>query len=287
MDTLLAVVLELLQISGELPEGVKAAQKKLEASPDDAKANQVMGIYLLSKRDPAAIDHLKKASDPALKRAATLDAEGDYLKAAKAWYNAKIYPAKERAAVCLEKLWTGAQDPAPLRSKLAEFAAPPKDFQKYERAQAAGWWPLTDEFGSGVDSRFAWTAAKSLKLLPNKGGKINPDAWASAETLNVPVGPAKRVIASAYIFAYETDFGGQLNVYFRDATGKQIGSSSVAVMPDQPFWKRYELSADVPAGTILISLRFDFKITKGAVWCDELNVVDGARDLFMGGGFER
>ncbi len=288
MEFLLTVTLALVQPTGGMPKEVKAAKEKLEKAPDDAKANQTVGLYLLTRRDPASIEFLKKASDPSLKRAAAAEAEGDLLKAAKAWYNTKSYPAKERAALCLEKLWTTSQDPAPLRPKLAEFAAPPAGYQKYEqKASAAGWWPLTDEFGSGVDSRFAWTGSKSLKLLPTKGGKGNPDGWASAHCLSFPVGQAKRVTASIYLFCYDTDFGGQFNVYFTDGLEKRVGAAQVAIIPDQPFWKRYEVSADVPAGTVLASMRIDCKITKGAVWCDEVNMTDGTRDLFMGGGLER
>ncbi len=285
MKILLATILA-LQPAGE-PEGVKVAKARLEKAPDDAKANQTVGLYLLAQRDPAAVDHLKKASDPTLKRAATLEAE-DPLKAAKAWYNAKSYPAKERAALCLEKLWAGASDRDALRPKMAEFATPPQGYQKYEqKASAAGWWPFNDEFGCGVDPRFAWTGSKSLKLLPTKGGKGNPDGWASAHCLSFPVGQAKRVTASIYLFCYDTDFGGQFNVYFTDGVEKRLGSAQVAIIPDQPFWKRYEVSADVPPGTVLASMRIDCKITKGAVWCDEVNMTDGTRDLFMGGGIER
>jgi hypothetical protein len=287
MESVLAIALALIQSAGEMPAEVKAARLKLEKAPDDAKANQTVGLYLLARRDPAAVEHLKKASDSALKRAATLEAE-DPLKAAKAWYNTKSYPAKERAALCVEKLWTSAQDRDAIRPKLAEFAAPPAGYQKYEqKASAAGWWPLTDEFGSGVDSRFAWTGSKSLKLLPTKGGKGNPDGWASAHCLSFPVGQAKRVTASIYLFCYDTDFGGQFNVYFTDGLEKRLGAAQVAIIPDQPFWKRYEVSADVPPGTLLASMRIDCKITKGAVWCDEVNMTDGSRDLFMGGGLER
>ncbi len=285
MDTIIAILL-VIQPAGE-PEAVKVAQKKLETSPDDARANQVVGLYLLGRRDEKAIDHLKKASDPSLKRAATLEAE-DPLKAAKAWMTSKVFVARERASTCLERAWTAADDSAPLRAKLLEFAAPPTGYQKFDqRGPAAGWWPLTDEFGCGVDSKFAWSGSKSLKLLPTKGGKVNPDAWSSAETLNFPLGQAKRVTASAWIFAYETDFGGQLDIHFRDAAGKRLSTSGVPVLQDQPFWRRYEVSADVPAGATLVSMRIDVKITKGAAWCDEIDMTDGARDLFMGGGFER
>ena len=223
--------------------------------------------------------------DAASKKAAEIEAGGDHLKAAKAWAGVKGYPARERMAACLEKAWDGAQDPAPLRAQLLQFAAPPAGYEKSAKGQQpAGWWTLTEQFGASIDNKFAWTGAKSLKLLPPKGSETG---WSSAETLQVPLGAAKRVTASVWIFAYDTDAGGRFNIHFDDAAGKRITASSVPVIGDRPFWKRYEVSADVPAGAKLASLRVDVKIVKGAFWCDEISFSDGTKDLFMGGGFER
>lgn len=218
----------------------------------------------------------------AAKRAETLEAEGEFLKAAQVW---SVLKAKDKAANCLEKAWTSSQDQDALRKTMLAFAAPPADYQKPKNGlQPAGWFTLTEQFGASVDPRFAWTGAKSLKLLPPKG---SADGWSSAETLQMPLGASKRVTASAWVFAYDTDAGGKFCVHFDDSAGKRLSVVSIPVVGDQPFWKRYEVTSDVPEGAKLVSLRIDVKIAKGAVWCDEVRLQDGAKDLFMGGGFER
>jgi hypothetical protein len=285
---LLAALAFLAAVHGqEPPTEVRSAMKKLEASPDDSAANLSVGLYLLAQKDERWLAHVGKCSDRDVRKA--FDEEIEALKGDKyvnwsatgdAWLTAakklKKPVLQEHGVECLARAWerADASDKVVMRVRLSKIAAPPDGYEKAgPPGSPAGWSPFEAPWGASVDSRFARTGRCSVKLLPVK-------EYSSAESLKIPVIPGKPCVLSAWVFAQDVDQAGDLNLSFRDASGKKLDKPSVIVPGDSPFWRRIEVRCEVPAQAAWVLVRLDIKFTHGAIWMDDVSVALDGKDIF-------
>lgn len=279
----------------ELPAEVKRAQKKLEGSPKDAQANLLVGAYFLEIGELGkAVAHLAEVSsvkDAVLWEAKAAEAkDGRSAEAAgDAWIDAGK-KAKRQALFDRGLFWYGeawfkkdAEEKRLLRYKLAHIFSPPADFEKKNSGGTpVGWCPFSDVQRSYLDVRFAKSGRMSIKLLP--GPEIS-----TAQSLPVRVVAGREYALTAWVFSYDTDVDGQVDLRFLDAAGKGVpGGEAVPVLSDCPFWRLVRLKCRVPDGAISVAVNVNAKFSRGAIWMDEISIraEDGA-ELLGNGSFEK
>jgi hypothetical protein len=198
---------------------------------------------------------------------------------------------QEKGLACLEKAWGLAENGEKefLRTRLRNIAKYPTPFDKPGVSGTPQTWAeFGNNWGCSIEPRFGRTGPTSAKLIPAKEDeKQGLNGWSTLTSLRIPAAAGKSYNLTLWVLSVETDQPGEIGLQFRDAAGGKISKSVAPLTQDCPFWKKIELKCEAPAGTAALFIRLDLKITKGAMWVDDVSLTEGAKELVQNGSFEK
>lgn len=281
----------------KVPEAVKKAEVKLEASPDDPAANLVVGRYLVFDRGDweKGLPHLVKASDKVLAGLAQKDQEGaktgpERVGLGDEWAKAAAKFPKERTALLdranrwYAAAWLDLDDAwrSKLRDKLHKVAGVPADPERSAKGLPAppGWMGFSELTGSFLEDRFAFAGRRSGRMTTWKDPK-GPNSWMTVNKFRVQAG--KEYELAARVLSDSADASAELQLRFYDDSGKSLGQVGPTVEGDLPLWKKYAAKGKAPEGATWADVCFWSRLKGGVFWIDEVAVSCEGRDILKNG----
>lgn len=315
MKTLLAALAILLQEKPDLqkikvPEAVKKAEATLKESPDNPDANLVLGKYLaFSKGDwDLAIPCLAKGSDPFYQALADKERAGAKpLEIGDAWWtgsteveahlltgatssmkvDAKREAARlrtfftQRAVLFYGRAWpdlTG-QDKERIRScmqRVFQSSSP-----ALKSASAPKEWAIDPAAKIAPTDISIHTGRKSLLMM---GGKVRSTVLGQTVALK----PNAECELSGWVLSDGTD-GAEDEIYAPgySTSGKLVLHPKLAVLTDQPWWKRVSAKFTTPVDMAKMEVHFSLTSTKGAIYLDDVSLTVDGKEVLKNGSFEQ
>jgi hypothetical protein len=199
---------------------------------------------------------------------------------------------QEHGMACLEKSWQLAENDEKefLRTRFRNIVKVPAGFEKPNPpGTPSGWASFDANWGCTIESRFGHSGTCSAKLTPAKEDlKKDLNGWSTLTSTKIQVSPGKAYALTLWVFSLDTDEAGDISLQWRDASGAKLSGVQTMIPKDSPFWKKIELKGEAPAGAAGVFIRLDLKITRGALWVDDVSLLDGGqKDLLQNGSFEK
>lgn len=274
---------------------IAKAEKVLTEKPDDAAANQTLGIYYAGRAEwDKAVPHFLKSKQDLLRAAAEKETKDDgnkftAVEIGDAWLTAGPKAATahqacvDRASYWYLKAWPMLEVAwrEVLRKKLGTLYSP------YGGARGGalppGWGGSADtKVKVQVDSTRVHAGGAAVRITP-------PPTAGLREVLSsgTQVAQGKVVEFTAWMMSDETDTGGdkvQFNVVGPD--GKLYEAKEFTIGQDTPIWQRLSFSLKLPDGACKVKTMVLVSSTKGFVYVDDISIKVDGRELVPAGNFE-
>lgn len=282
--------LALLLQSKDLPskEEYEAAQAKLKDAPTDSALNTTIGKYLafVEGKYKEAMPFLVNSKDATLKKLAEHEIDPKYTETppqkvgmGDEWIKAAQGNRKlseifyDRAAQWYSLAWPDLEPAWKQRAliqgqKLSAARPPGRSIQKTPKSWHA-------EFGKAeTEGTFARSGSHSSKVFPFQG--IQPTYFVS-EWVPIPA-DTKTVNASAYVRSDGNGTVDQVNVWFLNDNGTQVGKVGKFVPADNPFWTRLEIKTPIPPAATRVRIGVAMGSKVGTIWMDDASIKFDASD---------
>lgn len=294
--------LSLLMQAKPLPTQKEAdkALEKLAKSPDDAQANQTVGMYVafVVGNYTEALPYLAKSSNTTLKKLAELEAvvaddPPEQVKLGNEWIQAAPkFPALvpifyDRASFWYMKAWPKLSDPdkAKMRLQAQKLAAPRRPGPARKNLPSS--WEQDNQNPvkpSEIDHTIARTGSYSIKINPSNPSV--PTGFSGIQSVPYAV---KGTNYEAVAFFRSVDTESQrdlLALTFYDDRGSVITHAKKAIPVDNPFWTPVVLSGEIPKGASEVRLVIHIYSKEGNVWVDDVSLKFNSINDMKNGSFE-
>lgn len=273
----------------------EAAQKKLNANPDDPEANLIAGIHTASKGDwPVALAQLAKAKLKEVQDAAGKDIAGapggtlDQFENGDLWLTAaaKLPRYKQffqlRAFFWYDQCWAQL-DPVRkdlLRTRLKKALSNPVG-QAFSPTQQLNGWPLS---AGKVSSGLLYTVSgkKSLRLEPE--AKLQYTFLATPE---MQAQQGKEYVLSGWGLTEGNDSPVdcvKLDVFAQGL--KVIDIKKLILTQDTPYWKYFTYKDSFPQNGVICRVTIELASKMGAIWVDDVSLKVDGKEMLKNGSFE-
>jgi hypothetical protein len=300
MRSMLGALLVVLLIPRALPAGqeppatVKRAMAKLAKEPDNEEANLTVGKWFAFEVGDweRGVVHLVRGGDklmlPVLEKdiAGTKDPK-EMIAIGDEWLalSLKRQPKKgmqDRALYWFQQAWFLAQpeDKEALRRLFQRVYPPPPTMGDPPKGAAPAGWRVVQN-PVVVDLHFARSGSASAKFTRNRV-KAGVTILEQNRIQYTPV-PKLKITFWAYAFG-NAGLSLVFNTYGVD--GERKLWTTMTVLSDAPFWRKYEREFEVSADAILLDIQIILGGTEGVVWLDDVSVKAENRELVRNGGFE-
>jgi hypothetical protein len=315
MKTLLLALAALLQDVKDpqrikAPEAVKKAEATLKESPDNQDANLVLGKYLAFAKGEweQAIPCLAKGSDPFYQALAEKERGGAKpLEIGDAWWTgsteieahlltgatstmkveakreaARLRPFfTQRAVLFYGQAWPDLTGPDKDRirgcmQRVFQSASP-----VLKSASAPKEWAIDPAAKIGPTELAIHSGRKSLMMV---GGKVRSTVLGQTVVLK----PNAECELSGWVLSDGTD-GAEDELYAPgySTSGKLVLHPKLAVVNDQPWWKRISAKFTTPADMAKMEVHFSLTSTKGVIYLDDVSLTVDGKEVLKNGSFEQ
>lgn len=291
----------LLQSKSALPSEAdfKKAQDKLIQNPSDQDAINTIGKYLvfvlgnyqdgipfLARSSDATLKTLAEHelapenTDTALKKIGMGDEWVTAAKNFKPLYRTFYDRATQWYALAwpdVDGIWKDK-----LRERLRKLLLLPTPGGAVRKGLPAGWAALKPEQIS-VDSTIAHMGGRSVRI--DMARKTPDFFWFQSPLFVAPKG---QVTFSAWVASDGTELASdRLILNYYNAAGAFMARMEPFIPMDSPFWRKVEVTSEVPKDAVRFSVAILLYSTKGTVWVDDFSVKSNGKELVENGSLEK
>lgn len=279
----------------------KKAQAKLETEPFDPDANTVVGKYLAFVLGDfkASAPYLLRSGDATLRLLMEHETTPPYTESAvqkigmgDEWVAAaKNYKPLYRTFYDRASQWYGQAYPDvegiwkdKLRERLVRLLQSPVVGGGLKKGMPAGWNSTQASDKIFMDSTVAHGGTRSARI---DMARDNPNApfWFQSPQIPAPKG---EVVYSAWVATDGTNSpNDKIHLNFYNQAGGLISFLEAKLTPDSPWWKRYEIKAEIPKNAARFVVAIYFNSTSGTVWVDDFSLKSAGKELVENGSFEK